>query len=221
MVSTNLPLGERPRVFVATSRRSSTNSLIRSSARFRGSLLARASIRAVFSIGVAQVCHDRSGANNMDVFKLRLKIGVNEFEAEGSQEYVQAERQVFLESIDSLEDENDDPNLEELVKNPAAGGNGAGQTPPGTLPVSLTDMERLAHRDKHDKDLITLTALPQDADTQKQDALVLLLLAHRIIRNVERVKATNVLNGMKQSGAITGERLGTIADKIPNLVLAT
>jgi len=157
----------------------------------------------------------------MDVFKLRLKIGVNEFEAEGSQEYVQAERQVFLESIDSLEDENDDPNLEELVKNPAAGGNGAGQTPPGTLPVSLTDMERLAHRDKHDKDLITLTALPQDADTQKQDALVLLLLAHRIIRNVERVKATNVLNGMKQSGAITGERLGTIADKIPNLVLAT
>ena len=158
----------------------------------------------------------------MDVFKLRLKIGINEFEAEGSQEYVQNERQVFLESITANEQE-EEPDPEERGSNAAAGGNGSGQTPP-TPPkdsvMSQTDMARLAHQDKSDKDLIVLTALPQDGESQKQDALVLLLLAHRVIRNVENVKATDALNGMKQSGIAVSEISGLV-DKIPTLVLKT
>ena len=169
-----------------------------------------------------QVCHNPLGANNMDVFKLRLKIGINEFEAEGSQEYVQNERQVFLESITANEQE-EEPDPEERGSNAATGSNSAGQTPP-TPPkdsvMSPTDMARLAHQDKSDKDLIVLTALPQDGESQKQDALVLLLLAHRVIRNVENVKATDALNGMKRSGIAVSEISGLV-DKIPTLVLKT
>jgi len=150
----------------------------------------------------------------MDAFKLRLKIGANEFEAEGSQEYVQAERQVFLESIDANE-------LDEDPK-PDEPGNRAGTPPaaPGDLPISAADMGKLAKQDRTDKDLIVLTALPQESETQKQDALVLLLLAHRVIRNADNVKTTDILNGMKQSG-IPVDRLDGVADKISNLVLKT
>ena len=151
----------------------------------------------------------------MDTFKLRLKIGADEFEAEGSQEYVQKEREVFLESIAANE-------LDE-VPNPEEPGSPPG-TPvpaaPGDLPISVTHMGKLARQDRSDKDLIVLTALPQENETQKQDALVLLLLAHRVIRNVENVKTTDILNGMKQSG-ITVDRLDGVVDKIPNLVLRT
>jgi hypothetical protein len=153
----------------------------------------------------------------MDTFKLRLKIGVNEFEAEGSQEYIQAERQVFLESIDGNElDDEPDPGEPGNPGNPAPPAPAA----PGDSPISLADMGKLAKQDRSDKDLIVLTALPQESDTQKQDALVLLLLAHRVIRSVENVKTTNILNGMKQSG-IPVERLDGVADKMPTLVLKT
>lgn len=153
----------------------------------------------------------------MDTFKLRLKIGANEFEAEGSQEYVQKEREVFLESIDTNE-LDDEPNPGE----PGNPGNPAPAAPsaPGDLPISVAEMGKLAKQDRSDKDLIVLTALPQESDTQKQDALVLLLLAHRVIRSVENVKTTDILNGMKQSG-ITVDRLDGVVDKIPNLVLRT
>jgi hypothetical protein len=157
----------------------------------------------------------------MDAFKLRLKIGANEFEAEGSQEYVQGERQVFLESI-TANDCYEEPASEELGETPA-GSDGGGQALPAAprdWPISLTEMGKLAHQDKSDKDLIILTALPQESETQKQGALVLLLLAHKIIRNVDTVKSPDVLNGMKQSG-IPVDRLDGVADKIPNLVLKT
>lgn len=165
----------------------------------------------------------------MDVFKLRLKIGVNEFEAEGSQEYIQSERQVFWESI--ADDENHDgeaDRAEEFYKIPAASGNGGGKTAASdgsgaltpSLPIPLADIAKLATQDKRDKDLITLTALPQDAETQKQDALLLLLLAHKVLRSIDNVKATDSLNGMKQSG-ITVSEISGLVDKMPTLVLKT
>ena len=158
----------------------------------------------------------------MDVFKLRLKIGINEFEAEGSQEFVEKEREVFLEGIDANE-QGEEPHPEEHEENPP-GSDAAGQTAPAAPgkdpPVSTADMAKLAHQDKSRKDLITLTALPQESESQKQDALLLLLLAHRVIRNVENVKATDVLNGMKQSGIAVSEISGLV-DKISTLVLRT
>jgi hypothetical protein len=163
----------------------------------------------------------------MDLFKLRLKIGVNEFEAEGSEEYIKSERQIFLGSITAEENQDDGADLkEELGKVPPASGNSGGLTagdasgaPAPSLPIPLADMSRLATQDKSDKDLIVLTALPQDAETQKQDALLLLLLAHKLIRGVDNVKSTDALNGMKQSGLPVD--LAAVADKMPTLVLKT
>lgn len=162
----------------------------------------------------------------MDVFKLRLKIGVNEFEAEGSEEYIQSERQIFLESITVEERKDGEADQEEeLGQTPPASGNGgqgaSGESgaPAPSLPLPLTDMAKLATQDKRDKDLITLTALPQDAETQKQDALLLLLLAHKVIRGEDNVKSTDALNGMKQSGIPVD--LSAVADKMPTLVLKT
>ncbi|MFY9792957.1 MAG: hypothetical protein WAJ99_17380 [Candidatus Sulfotelmatobacter sp.] len=152
----------------------------------------------------------------MDIFKLRLKIGVNEFEAEGSQEYVQAERQVFLDNIDEHHEEPDEEPAPPPGDNP-----GVPPPPPGAKSaISLADMAKLAHQDKSDKDLIVLTALPQEAETQKQDALLLLLLAHRVIRNEENVKSTDALNGMKQSGIGVSE-IASVAEKMSTLVLKT
>src|ERR1700722_7551364 len=71
------------------------------------------------------VCHNSLGAKNMEVFKLRLKIGANEFEAEGSEEYVKSERQIFLESFAEAQDEKAEPGEDE--KTPLAGGDTGGK----------------------------------------------------------------------------------------------
>jgi hypothetical protein len=159
----------------------------------------------------------------MDVFRLRLKIGVNEFEAEGSEEYVKSERQIFLESVAAEEVQDEEPEPEEnLEKTPPAGGDNGGKAASsgsGTSPASA-DMAKLATQDKSDKDLIILTALPQAAETQKQDALLLLLLAHKVMRGVDNVKATDALNGTKQSG-IQIDAISQVTDKIPQWVLKT
>ncbi len=156
----------------------------------------------------------------MEVFKLRLKIGANEFEAEGSEEYVKSERQIFLESFTEAQNEKAEP--EEDEKAPLAGGDKGGKAASNAPGASLApaDMAKIAGQDKNDKDLIILTALPQDAETQKQDALLLLLLAHKIMRGVDNVKATDALNGMKQSGIQIGA-ISQVTDKIPQWVLKT
>jgi hypothetical protein len=163
----------------------------------------------------------------MDVFKLRLKIGVNEFEAEGSEDYIKFERQIFLESIIAEKNQDDGSDLKEELGNvPTVIENGGGLSssdasgePTPASPIRLPEMSRLAMQHKSDKDLIVLTALPQDAETQKQDALLLLLLAHKIVRGVDNVKSTDALNGMKQSGLPVD--LAALADKMPTLVLKT
>jgi hypothetical protein len=155
----------------------------------------------------------------MDVFKLRLKIDANEFEAEGSQEYVKAEREIFLDNIQVLKEEKGS-GQQELTKIPSVSGDSGGQPAKEPLrdsTVSLADMERIA---RQDEEVIVLTALPQDGDTNEQDALVLLLLAHKLMRKVDNVPSGDVLAGMKQSG-ITVDRLDGIANKIPQLVLKT
>ena len=138
----------------------------------------------------------------------------------GSEEYVKSERQIFLESFTEAQNEKAEP--EEDEKAPLAGGDKGGKAASNAPGASLApaDMAKIAGQDKNDKDLIILTALPQDAETQKQDALLLLLLAHKIMRGVDNVKATDALNGMKQSGIQIGA-ISQVTDKIPQWVLKT
>jgi hypothetical protein len=156
----------------------------------------------------------------MEVFKLRLKIGANEFEAEGPEEYVKGERQIFLENFAGAQDEKEETGDDEEV--PLDGGDKRGNAAsnPSGVSIASVDIAKLAGQDRNDKDLIILTALPQDPETQKQDALLLLLLAHKVIRGVDNVKATDALNGMKQSG-IQIDAISQVTDKIPQWVLKT
>jgi hypothetical protein len=157
----------------------------------------------------------------MDVFKLRLKIGANEFEAEGSQEYVESERDIFLETIGSAKQDEDDPGAagaDELGRVPPGGVNGD-QPPATTIDFPRADMQKLA---RQEKDAITLTALPSAEETKEEDAFVLLLLAHKVMRGVDNVPSDDLMEGMNHSGVPVG-RLDTLAKnkKLKGLVLKT
>lgn len=163
----------------------------------------------------------------MDIFKLRVTMGANDFEAEGSQEYVEKQFDIFIETLERFgfakDIEPKDPPANKKDAARAVGGNGQSGTaapaypPAGSpLPISLESMRKIAHQDG---DLITLTALPT-GETAEADGLMLLLLAHKAMRSLDSVPTDDVLAGMRQSG-YTVERLDRIVQSIETLVIRT
>ena len=160
----------------------------------------------------------------MEVHKLRLKLGVHEFEAEGPKEYVETQQEMFLkyvEAADSLGNGNSKDSLAGSASEnqpagtgstrPAAATNGdpAPAAPAASLPVSQEQMRKITSLSG---DVITLTAIPM-GESSEEDAFLLLLLAHKVLRSVDSVAPDDVLTGMRQSG-INVERLDRIARKI-------
>jgi hypothetical protein len=161
-----------------------------------------------------------------DVCKLRIKVGTHEFEAEGAQEYVEGRYESFVETLERFGFAKATPQDPADAKNDGAGAAAAaaragteGQTgTPATGPatVSLDEIRRIAHQQD---ELITLTALP-GGDSTEADGLILLLLAHKVMRNVDSVSTDDLLAGMKQSG-FTVDRLDRIVKGIDALVIRT
>src|SRR5437016_5097412 len=157
----------------------------------------------------------------MEVHKLRIKLGNDEFEAEGPQDYVEKQRDIFLKSIETLGSRD-----EEKPINPnaaAAGGNG-NQPPakevvrvPIALPISPEEMGKIVQQNG---DLITLSVMP-GGDSAETDALLLLLLAHKVLRNVDLVQAEDLLAGLKQSGFSKLDRLDRVSSRVDSSLLSS
>jgi len=121
-------------------------------------------------------------------FKLQVKIGNHEFSAEGEQEAVQRQFEVWRE----------------LIAAPTAA---AAPASPGSAPASQVEQPSLdpesALYDKifrHDgKGAVSLTVLPQGADGER-DAALLLLLGRRHYEHEEQVTGQRLLSGLKESG---------------------
>ncbi len=145
----------------------------------------------------------------METFKLRVKIGQHEFEAEGPEESVKAQFQAWKDLLESAPT---------AVRAPAASAadpstrsavhtTDAHLVPPQTEGPSrsagngLSD-EDLGHVFQEDKEkqLVTLRVLPTGED-RHSDGLLLLLYGFRQIRQQHEVKVTSLKAALQSSGS--------------------
>jgi hypothetical protein len=153
----------------------------------------------------------------MDLVKLRIKLGGDpEFEAEGSEEYVEKQRDLFSQKLGSHEskkkDEHHTPAAKPLAVDSDRTASTEGQAPgaPQNLPLSTEAMVKIANVND---DVVTLTLLP-GGDNPEGDSLLLLLLGHKVLRNEDLIQADQLLKGMSQSGFPHVDRLDRITSKI-------
>lgn len=148
----------------------------------------------------------------METFKLRLKLGVNEFEAEGSQDYVEKQRDVFLKNIETDHSrtgaaEGGKPGAAHTPRPP---GSGKKPTTPQNPPANDGTMNKIVHQQG---ELLTLSVLPE-GDNREGDALLVLLLAHKVLKGLDVVSAGDLLAGMKQSGLSSVDRLDRVMTNV-------
>jgi hypothetical protein len=118
----------------------------------------------------------------MEPYRLKLKVGEHEFEAEGSEEAVQRQFEMWKDLIATAPRQKDatpvnDPNQEKNLENT-------------DLPRALEKIMRADGR------IVSLTAPPELAP----EAALLILLGQRQLRSNEAVTGNEMMEGMQQSG---------------------
>jgi hypothetical protein len=128
----------------------------------------------------------------METMKIRLKVGVHEFEAEGPPEEVKAQLAVWQELV--------------VGARPVAGSGSSGSSagvPAETeagVPEGLGNGggRRLFVLDDR-KELVTLRAHPT-GETRDADAVLLIVYGYRLLRDQDEVLVTKLLESLRVSG---------------------
>jgi hypothetical protein len=125
----------------------------------------------------------------MDGYRLKIKVGEHEFEAEGPADVVQAQFESFKSLIAAL------PTTTVANKSVALPQKEAENTVSANESAfALDKITRIEDR------VVSLTARPDNLE----DALLLLLLGQRTFRANDSVTGGEVLNGLRQSGITVG-----------------
>lgn len=121
----------------------------------------------------------------MDMSKIRMKVGVHEFEAEGPPEFVKVQLESFKELIRSS------PAISgQTVSWQESQGAKVQEDTVGGPHVSLEKIMQAHGR------VVSLTALPTSID----DAALLIMLGHKDLRNNLSVTGQEIGDGLAQSG---------------------
>ena len=149
----------------------------------------------------------------MDLQKLRVKIGNNEFDAEGLPENVKHQFEAFLEILRAQSEQRADP--EDSTDNPQLSllGPPAGSSPP-SAPTWATPPPNPAHVPldrimKVQGRIVSLTLSPATT----QDAALLILLGNKDLRSNEMATGQEIGDGLAQSGRPV-PRVDRIMDKM-------
>lgn len=121
----------------------------------------------------------------METSKIKIKIGIHEFEAEGPSDIVKEQFESFKElirSTPSIIPTQHNPSLDQPVKNEKDTNGGAH--------VSLEKIMHVSGR------IVSLTALPPSPE----DAALLIMLGHKDLRNNVSVTGQEIGDGLAQSG---------------------
>ena len=108
----------------------------------------------------------------MDIYKLKIKIGEHEFEAEGPTEVVQSQFEAFKGLVSSFPKNNANDKIRNDTQKQAELSNNASDSA-----LSLEKITRIDDR------IVSLTAHPEDIE----EALLLLLLGQRTFRGNDAV----------------------------------
>jgi len=134
----------------------------------------------------------------VEPFRLKLKIGPHEFEAEGAQETVERQFAVWRELIASPSASAQPP----ISAPPAAGPASPPPAVPSLIVSAMTDDIPRPHYDRlfrHEGRVVSLTILPTGADREANAAL-LLLLGQQVYNAEALVSGGDILQGLQRSG---------------------
>lgn len=138
----------------------------------------------------------------MEPFRLKLKVGPHEFEAEGEQESVERQLAVWRELIASPS------GAIPVAPSPPPPATPGMQPPPLGESVQPPSEPKKSEYDRlfqHDDRVVSLTVLPTGAQ-RVADAGLLILLGQRTYNQLETVTGQQITDGLKQSG-LTVERM--------------
>lgn len=133
----------------------------------------------------------------MDSYKIKVKIGDYEFEAEGSPEIVRAQFDSFKELISSIPAKKDTPAASPIQQNPQKQEENEENGNPLYDKVFKVDGR-----------VVSLTALPSGVP----EAILMMILAQRHYRKNESVTGSEIMDGLQQSG-YTVDRIDRQMDK--------
>jgi hypothetical protein len=137
-------------------------------------------------------------------YRLKIKIGANEFEAEGSAEVVQDQFRMFKELLGSVP-----PVPEPQTQNAPDNRVADPQTIAVRLDTSIADLS-LDKITKNDNRTISLTVRPQSTD----DAVLMLVYAQKIIRQNDAVTGAEIMNGITATGGMLVSRVDKLLEKL-------
>ena len=120
----------------------------------------------------------------MTDYRLKVKVGGHEFDAEGSEEAVKSQFEAFKDLILNLP--KNKLETTESVE-PAV------QSSQNTASVTTTSLDRIFRAEGR---VISLTAPP----TSETDAVLLVLFGQRFYRNNENPTGSEIIDGLEQSG---------------------
>jgi hypothetical protein len=144
-----------------------------------------------------------------DSYRMRLKIGAHEFEAEGPVNVVQEQVKRFLELIANLPADQLSPALPPHVeaKPPAD----IPLSPPASRTVSFPAVDlQLGKIMKTDDRIISLTVRPRNPD----DAALLLLYGQKMLRENDSVTGAEVMGGVLATGGLAIARVDRLLEKL-------
>jgi hypothetical protein len=146
----------------------------------------------------------------MEPFRLHIKIGEHEFDAQGEQEAVERQFATWRELISQLPSPPPGP-AQHAVESPLPSPTG-----PGSV-GDFVEYDKVFHQDQR---VVSLTALPR-GDHAEADAALLILLGRKHYLNEDLVGGAWVLDGLERSGIPV--RVGRVdrlfGDYIDQLVL--
>ena len=119
----------------------------------------------------------------MDAYRLKIRIGEHEFEAEGPQEAVERQFEAFKELIASVPRKASNQNTQDKVV-------------PGGVKNGNPPAKQFDNIFKVDGRVVSLTAPPKD---EKEGALVI-LIGQKIYRNNDTPTGSEIADGLRHSG---------------------
>src|SRR5437762_435446 len=138
-----------------------------------------------------------------DTYRLKIKIGVHEFEAEGPVQVVQAQFAAFKELVAMMPTAAPiSPTVVIPAQNVESAANGTPEVP--ALDQRLDKIMRLDDR------VISLTARPDSAES----AILLLLYGQKTLRQNDAVTGGEVVQGIAATGGLAIHRADRMLDKL-------
>jgi hypothetical protein len=150
-----------------------------------------------------------------ETYRLKIKIGQHEFEAEGAADVVQKQFQAFKELIVSLP-EASVPQLSnpiaEASRNPALATRNWNTEPnaPPSAPTNAPDFSKIM---KVDDRIISLTVRPESLE----DAVMLILLGQKELRASELSTGGEIMRGLMATGGFSVTRIDKTLAKLGRL----